>query len=124
MAPSFAVGLTELGGVGAHVVVAVVFVAAIILAVTSRPSTRWGHLAKWTTIVVSLAIATADAVYEFGNPLAGSIYWSAVRMAGSVVLPAAVIFFIVAQRSGEKAREVSSGIVLAVIAGACLLVVA
>jgi hypothetical protein len=112
-----------LGSAGAHAAVAVVFVVAVVLALGARPVTLWGQLAKWIILVCCIGVAVADVIYQFGSPLAGSLYWSIVRMAAVALLPAAAVLLAVAWRKKENQATIGISLIVAVAAGLCLLFV-
>jgi hypothetical protein len=103
--------------------VVVVFLLALALVFRTRPASVWGQLAKWIIVLCCGGLAIADLIYQFGSPLAGSLYWSIVRMAAAVLLPVAVVLLAVAWRQKEQQAAISTSLIVAVAAAVCLALV-
>jgi hypothetical protein len=107
----------------ADVAVLAVLAIAIVLAAVCRPTTAWARTAKAMILTSCGALVIAGAIFQFGNPLAGSIYWSAVQWASAVLLPVAVVLLAIGWWKRERIAVVNFAVGAAAAAGACLLLV-
>ena len=115
--------VAPIGSFAANVGVLAVLAIAIVLAAVCRPSTAWAKTAKAMILTSCGALVIADAIYQFGNPLAGSIYWSAVQLGSAVLLPLSVVLLGIGWWKKERIAVVNFALGAAVAAGACLLLV-
>jgi hypothetical protein len=115
--------VAPIGTLAAHVGVLAVLAIAIVLAAVCRPTTPWAKTAKAMILTSCIALVIADAIFQFGSPLSGSIYWSAVQLASAVLLPVSVVLVAIGWRKKERIAVVNFALGAAVAAGACLLLV-
>lgn len=115
--------VAPIGTFAATVGILAVLAVAIVLAAVCRPATAWGRTAKAMILLSCGALVIAGAIFQFGSPVAGSIYWSAVQLASAVLLPVSVVLVAIGWRKKERIAVVNFALGAAVAAGACLLLV-
>jgi hypothetical protein len=70
---------------------------------TSAPGATFpARLAKWILVLISTWLLIAEAIFIFGSPLAGVVYWSSCSLAATLLLPLAMLLLMVGSfRSGS-----------------------
>jgi hypothetical protein len=100
-------------------IVLVIFVGSVVVAIATRPKTRPGVLAKWSSTLQCVLLAVAVAVFRFGDPLAGTIYVQAARYLALVLLPLSAVCLGVAYKREERGFLTVVALVVIVAAAAC-----
>ena len=92
----FTVG-TDTVNVAVSAIVSVVFLFAVL----GRPKTFAGRISEGILVLLGVGLAGANLIFTMGDPLAGVVYWSAVKMSASALLPVTAILALIAWRQNE-----------------------
>jgi hypothetical protein len=96
----------DIGALVTKVAVIGLFILTLSLAVIVPSATFLTRVSKWILVLMSSSLLIAHAIFTFGSPLAGVIYWSSCSLAGTVLLPLVAILLVIGLFRGESRRFV------------------
>lgn len=85
---------------------------------TSAPSEAFlTRLPKWILVLICTWLLIAQAIFVFGSPLAGVIYWSSCSLAATLLLPLAALLLVIGLFRSEPPRALLPRIVVYILLG-------
>jgi hypothetical protein len=112
----------EVGSISTTVMVVVSFALASWVAAIVPAATFLTRLPKWILVLVSTGLLIAQAIFTFGSPLAGIIYWLSWRLAAAVLLPMAMILLVIGLFRGQSPRVLLPQICICALLGILCLI--
>jgi membrane protein YdbS with pleckstrin-like domain len=107
----------EIGSFQAKVATIGLFIVTVLFAALAPNVTFLARLPKWILALISTGLLIAQAIFTFGSPLAGVIYWSSFSLAAAVLLPLVAILLVVGLFRRESLRFVLPQIAVCILLG-------
>jgi hypothetical protein len=112
----------EVGSISTKVAVLVLFALTLWLAAIVPADTFVTRLPKWILVLLSTGLLIAQAIFTFGSPLAGVIYWLSWSLAAAVLLPVAMILVVIGFFRGQSPRFLVPQIGICILLGILCLI--
>jgi len=112
----------DLGSIYTKVAVVVLFGLTVFVTAVTPGATFLTRLPKWFLMLVSTGLLISHAIFTFGSPLAGVIYWLSCSLAAAVLLPAALILLVTVSFRSQPPRSVVPQIGVCMLLGILCLI--
>lgn len=107
----------EIGSSSTKVAVVALFALTLWMAAIVPSATFLARLPKWILVLMSAGLLIAQAIFTFGSPLAGLIYWSSCSLAAVFLLPLVAMLLLIGLFRSEPPRFVVPQIGLCFLLG-------